>query len=111
MVNVILLLLGCVLEANAILLVIVPIFLPTAISLGVDPVHFGVIVVVNTMIGLATPPYGLLLFVVSSITKAPTGATIRHLLPFLAVMVLGLGLITFVPDLILWLPRLYGYSG
>ncbi|WP_334194909.1 TRAP transporter large permease [Pararhodobacter sp.] len=111
MVNMILLLLGCVLEANAILLVIVPIFLPTAISLGVDPVHFGVIVVVNTMIGLATPPYGLLLFVVSSITKAPTGATIRHLLPFLAVMVLGLGLITFVPDLILWLPRLYGYSG
>jgi len=111
MVNVILLLLGCVLEANAILLVIVPIFLPTALSLGVDPVHFGVIVVVNTMIGLATPPYGLLLFVVSSITKAPTGATIRHLLPFLAVMVLGLGLITFVPDLILWLPRLYGYSG
>ncbi|WP_323019367.1 TRAP transporter large permease [Pararhodobacter sp.] len=111
MVNVILLLLGCVLEANAILLVIVPIFLPTAISLGVDPVHFGVIVVVNTMIGLATPPYGLLLFVVSSITKAPTGATIRHLLPFLAVMVLGLAIITFVPDLILWLPRLYGYSG
>ncbi|WP_417627211.1 TRAP transporter large permease [Pararhodobacter aggregans] len=111
MVNVILLLLGCVLEANAILLVIVPIFLPTAISLGVDPVHFGVIVVVNTMIGLATPPYGLLLFVVSSITKAPTGATIRHLLPFLAVMVLGLAIITFVPDVILWLPRLYGYSG
>ena len=65
MVNALLLLLGCLLEANAILLVIVPIFLPTAVALGVDPVHFGVIVVVNTMIGLATPPYGLLLFVVS----------------------------------------------
>lgn len=87
-----------------------PIFLPTAIALGVDPVHFGVIVVVNTMIGLATPPYGLLLFVVSGITKSPIGQTIRHLLPFLAIMILGLGIITFVPDVVLWLPRLYGYG-
>lgn len=111
MVNVMLLLLGCLLEANAILLVIVPIFLPTAVALGVDPVHFGVIVVVNTMIGLATPPYGLLLFVVTSITKSPIRDTIRHLLPFLAIMVAGLAIITFVPDLVLWLPRLYGYKG
>jgi tripartite ATP-independent transporter DctM subunit len=111
MVNVLLLLLGCLLEANAILLVIVPIFLPTAVALGVDPVHFGVIVVVNTMIGLATPPYGLLLFVVTSITKSPIGDTIRHLLPFLAIMIAGLAIITFVPDLVLWLPRLYGYKG
>ncbi|MFC6762082.1 TRAP transporter large permease [Sulfitobacter porphyrae] len=111
MVNVMLLLLGCLLEANAILLVIVPIFLPTAVALGVDPVHFGVIVVVNTMIGLATPPYGLLLFVVTSITKSPIRDTIRHLLPFLAIMIAGLAIITFVPDLVLWLPRLYGYKG
>ena len=111
LVNVFLLALGCLLEANAILLVIVPIFLPTAVALGVDPVHFGVIVVVNTMIGLATPPYGLLLFVVTSITRAPIRQTIRHLLPFLAIMVVGLGIITFVPDLVLWLPRLYGYGG
>ena len=111
MVNVLLLLLGCLLEANAILLVIVPIFLPTAVALGVDPVHFGVIVVVNTMIGLATPPYGLLLFVVTSITRSPIRDTIRHLLPFLAIMIAGLAIITFVPDLVLWLPRLYGYKG
>jgi tripartite ATP-independent transporter DctM subunit len=111
LVNVLLLLLGCLLEANAILLVIVPIFLPTAVALGIDPVHFGVVVVVNTMIGLATPPYGLLLFVVSSITKAPVRQTIRDLLPFLAIMIVGLGVITFVPDLVLWLPRLYGYGG
>jgi tripartite ATP-independent transporter DctM subunit len=110
-VNAILLLLGCLLEANAILLVIVPIFLPTAVSLGVDPVHFGVIVVVNTMIGLATPPYGLLLFVVTSITRSPISATIRHLLPFLAIMIVGLAMITFVEDVVLWLPRLYGYNG
>ena len=111
LVNVILLLLGCLLEANAILLVIVPIFLPTAVSLGIDPVHFGVIVVVNTMIGLATPPYGLLLFVVTSITRSPIRETIRHLLPFLAIMIAGLGIITFVPDIVLWLPRLYDYGG
>ncbi|MGI3169074.1 TRAP transporter large permease [Pseudooceanicola sp. C21-150M6] len=111
MVNVMLLVLGCLLEANAILLVIVPIFLPTAVALGVDPVHFGVIVVVNTMIGLATPPYGLLLFVVTSITRAPIRDTIRHLLPFLAIMVAGLAIITFMPNLVLWLPRLYGYGG
>lgn len=111
LVNVLLLLLGCVLEANAILLLIVPIFLPTAAALGIDPVHFGVIVVVNTMIGLATPPYGLLLFVVSSITRAPLRDTIWHLLPFLALMIVGLGVITFVPNLVLWLPRLYGYGG
>ena len=111
MVNALLLVLGCLLEANAILLVIVPIFLPTAVALGVDPVHFGVIVVVNTMIGLATPPYGLLLFVVSSITRSPIRETIRHLLPFLAIMIVGLGLITFLEDLVLWLPRLYGYKG
>ncbi|WP_316016116.1 TRAP transporter large permease [Roseobacter sp. HKCCA0434] len=111
MINALLLVLGCLLEANAILLVIVPIFLPTAVSLGVDPVHFGVIVVVNTMIGLATPPYGLLLFVVSSITRAPVKETIRHLLPFLGIMMVGLAVITFVPDVVLWLPRLYGYGG
>jgi tripartite ATP-independent transporter DctM subunit len=110
MVNLLLLALGCLLEANTILLVIVPIFLPTAVALGVDPVHFGVIVVVNTMIGLATPPYGLLLFVVSGITRAPIGQTIRHLVPFLGIMILGLAIITFVPDVVLWLPRLYGYG-
>ncbi|SHF97723.1 TRAP transporter, DctM subunit [Loktanella atrilutea] len=109
-VNVFLLLLGCLLEANAILLVIVPIFLPTAMALGVDPVHFGVIVVVNTMIGLATPPYGLLLFVVSGLTKSPIGQTVRHLMPFLGIMIVGLGIITFVPGIVLWLPRLYGYA-
>ncbi|MCA8907947.1 MAG: TRAP transporter large permease [Rhodospirillaceae bacterium] len=111
LVNGLLLMLGCLLEGSAVLLVIVPIFLPTAAALGIDPVHFGVVVVVNTMIGLATPPYGLLLFVVSMISKAPIRQTIHHLLPFLAIMIFGLGIITFVPDLVLWLPRLYGYGG
>lgn len=111
LVNVILLLLGCVLEGTAILLVIVPIFIPTARALGIDMVHFGVVVVVNIMIGLITPPYGLLLFVVSNITRAPLWSVIRDVLPFLLAMLAALGMITFFPDLVLWLPRLMGYRG
>jgi tripartite ATP-independent transporter DctM subunit len=111
LVNLILLVLGCLLEGTAILLVVVPIFLPTAQALGIDPVHFGVVVVVNVMLGLSTPPYGLLLFVVASITRAPLRAIIRDILPFLGVLLLALITITFIPDIVLWLPRLYGYQG
>jgi tripartite ATP-independent transporter DctM subunit len=110
LVNIVLLVLGCLLEGTAILLVIVPIFLPTAQALGVDPVHFGVVAVVNVMIGLSTPPYGLLLFVVSNITKAPLRGIIKDILPFLGVLLAALLTITFIPDLVLWLPRLYGYQ-
>lgn len=110
LVNVILILLGCFLEGTAILLVIVPIFLPTAQALGIDPVHFGVISVVNIMIGLSTPPFGLLLFVVANITKAPLGKIIKEMLPFLAVLFIALALITYIPDIVLWLPKMYGYQ-
>ena len=71
LVNVVLLLLGCVLEGTAILLIIVPVFIPTAQALGIDLVHFGVVVVVNVMIGLITPPYGLLLFIMANISGEP----------------------------------------
>lgn len=111
MVNVILLLLGCVLEGTAILLIIVPVFIPTAQALGIDLVHFGVMVVVNIMLGLVTPPYGLLLFIVASISGAPIRDIIRDSLPFLFWMVVSLLLITFFPDLVLWLPRQAGYAG
>ena len=110
-VNLILLALGCVLEGSAILLVVVPIFLPTAQALGVDPVHFGVVVVMNIMIGLSTPPYGLLLFIVANITRAPLASIIRDLVPFLLALLFALALVTFVPGIVLWLPRLYGYKG
>ncbi len=111
MVNVILLILGCLLEGITILLVIVPIFIPMAQVLGIDMVHFGVVVVVNLMIGLITPPYGLLLFVVGSVAEAPLLAIIRDVLPFLAALLCALAIITFVPDVVLWLPRLLGYNG
>jgi tripartite ATP-independent transporter DctM subunit len=111
LVNVVLLTLGCVLEGTAIILVIIPIFIPTARALGIDMVHFGVVVVVNIMIGLITPPYGLLLFIVSNISRAPLWSVIRDVAPFLATMIAALILITFVPDIVLWLPRLLGYKG
>lgn len=111
LVNIVLLILGCVLEGTAILLIIVPVFIPTAQALGIDMVHFGVVAVVNIMLGLITPPYGILLFVMQSITRAPLRAIVRDLLPFLAVLFCALGLVTFVPAIALWLPRLFGYQG
>ena len=84
LVNAILLVLGCVLEGTAILLIVVPVFIPAAQALGIDMVHFGVMVVVNIMLGLVTPPYGLLLFVMTSITGVPLRAIVREVMPFLA---------------------------
>ena len=109
--NLLLLVLGCFLEGTTILLIIVPVMLPTAQALGVDPVHFGVVAVVNIMIGLITPPYGLLLFMMVKIADVPLKDLVRDIVPFLAVMIAALALITFVPELVLFLPRLLGYQG
>jgi tripartite ATP-independent transporter DctM subunit len=111
LVNAILLGLGCLLEGTTILLIIVPIFIPTAKALGVDVVHFGVVVVVNIMIGLLTPPFGLLLFIVANMTKQPLVAIVRESAPFIFAAVVVLALITFVPETVLWLPRVMGYKG
>ena len=109
--NVLLLVLGCFLEGTTILLVIVPVLLPTAQALGIDPVHFGVVVVVNVMIGLVTPPYGLLLFMMVHIAGVSLRSLVREVMPFLWVMVAALALLTFVPEITLFLPRLLGYKG
>ncbi len=111
LVNILLLLLGCVLEGTTILLVIVPVLIPTAEALGIDMVHFGVVVVVNIMLGLITPPYGLLLFIMTRIAEVPLKALVVDTLPFLYVMFAALAVITLFPDLALWLPRLMGYEG
>jgi TRAP-type C4-dicarboxylate transport system permease large subunit len=108
---VLLLILGCFLEGTTILLIIIPVLIPTAQAVGVDLVHFGVVAVVNIMIGLITPPYGLLLFVMNSITGVPLKDIVRDSLPFLVAMIGALALITFVPDLVLYLPRVFGYKG
>jgi len=111
LVNAILLVLGCLLEGTTILLVIVPIMIPTAKALGIDLVHFGVVVVINIMIGLLTPPFGLLLFIVANMTKQPLAAIVRECVPFIFAAVIVLAICTLVPETILWLPRLVGYKG
>ena len=111
MVNAILLVLGCLLEGTTILLIVVPVFIPTANALGIDLVHFGIVCVVNIMLGLITPPYGLLLFVMTSISGQSLRAIVREVMPFLVAMLAALLVITLVPDVSLWLPRLFGYQG
>ncbi|QOL80009.1 TRAP transporter large permease [Pseudooceanicola spongiae] len=110
-INLLLLALGMVLEGGAILLIIVPILIPSVQAMGIDLLHFGVIVVVNTMIGLITPPYGLLLFITANITNQPIGRIIRDIWPFILALMVALIIITFVPDFVLFLPRLLGYQG
>jgi C4-dicarboxylate transporter, DctM subunit len=110
-VNGLLLVLGCFLEGTTIILVILPVLLPTAQKLGVDPVHFGVIAVTNIMMGLVTPPYGLLLFMMSKIAEVPLRDIVVEVMPFLWVMGGALAVITLAPDFVLWLPRLMGYTG
>ncbi len=110
-VNVILLILGCFLEGTTIILVILPVLIPTAQALGIDLVHFGVICVVNIMIGLVTPPYGLLLFMMNKIADVPLRDMVREVMPFLYVMIGALAVMTLVPDTVLLLPRLMGYKG
>ena len=109
--NILLLILGCFLEGTTILLVIVPVLLPTAQALGIDLVHFGVVVVVNIMIGLVTPPYGLLLFMMVQIAGVSLRRLVGEVMPFLWVMIGTLVLLTFVPEIVLFLPRLMGYKG
>jgi C4-dicarboxylate transporter, DctM subunit len=110
-VNLLLLALGCFLEGTTIILVILPVLLPTAQALGVDPVHFGVVAVLNIMIGLVTPPFGLLLFMMVKIANVSLRDLVREVLPFLGVMLGALALVTLLPDLVLFLPRLAGYNG
>jgi C4-dicarboxylate transporter, DctM subunit len=111
LVNLILLLLGAFLEGSTIILIILPVLLPTAVALGIDPVHFGVMAVLNIMIGLCTPPYGLLLFMMMKIANISLGELMKDVWPFLFVMLGALLLVTVWPSFVLVLPRLAGYTG
>lgn len=110
-VNGIFLLLGLVLDATTVILIVVPLLIPACRELGVDLVHFGVIAVVNLMIGLITPPYGILLFVINATTKIPINQIIRQVVPFVAVLIGALLIMTAFPDLVLFMPRVFGYNG
>ena len=110
-VNILILLLGCILDATTLILVIIPLFLPSCKELGIDFVHFGVVAVVNCMIGLITPPYGVLLFVINAVSRIPLGEIIKEVIPFLLVLIAALFFMVSFPDLVLWLPRQFGYEG
>jgi len=105
------LLLGCILDATVIILVIIPLFIPTCNALGIDLIHFGVLIVVNSMIGLITPPYGMLLFVINAVTGIQLKEIIREVWPFLGILIAALLVMTLVPEIVLWLPRYFGYQG
>ena len=111
LVNVMVLLLGCILDATVIILVIIPLFIPTCNALGIDLIHFGVLIVVNSMIGLITPPYGMLLFVINAVTGIQLKEIIREVWPFLGILIAALLVMTLVPEIVLWLPRYFGYQG
>ena len=104
--NVMLLVIGCFLEVVSTLLLVMPILAPVLMPLGIDPVHFGIIFTHNMEVGLVHPPVGLNLYVLSTISDAPIGEVIRGILPFLVILLLVLGLITYWPEMTLWLPDL-----
>jgi tripartite ATP-independent transporter DctM subunit len=109
MVNALFLILGCFLDVSVLLLVFVPMLLPAAKMLGVDLVHFGVLVVLNMMIGLIHPPFGMLLFVIKALTGIPIGEMMKEGWPFFIMLLLLLVAITVFPQIVLWLPQTMGY--
>jgi C4-dicarboxylate transporter DctM subunit len=105
MLNAIFLVLGCILDASPAILLTVPILLPIATAMGIDPVHFGIITVVNLAVGMSTPPVGITLFVTSSLTEIPVSRMIRHQVPFWGVQIAILLVVTYVPALVMFLPN------
>jgi C4-dicarboxylate transporter DctM subunit len=107
-INVFLLIVGCFIDTASALLVLTPLLLPMALAVGVDPIHFGIIVVVNLSIGTFTPPFGINIFVAQSIFDVPLRAIYAGVTPFIAVAIVGLMILTYVPELSLWLVRWIG---
>ena len=106
LINVLLLIVGCFMETIAAITILTPVLLPVVVSVGVDPVQFGLIMVLNLMIGLLTPPVGMVLYVLTRVANIPFEQCVRACAPFIAPLILVLGLITFVPVITLWLPTL-----
>jgi tripartite ATP-independent transporter DctM subunit len=105
-INALLMVVGMFLDGFAALIIFVPILLPLAKAMGYDPVHFGVIIVTNIMIGIITPPVGLCLFITAKIAKVPFNDAVREILPFILVSIVALLLISYVPAISLTLPHL-----
>ena len=105
--NVLMLFVGCFLEPVAAITILVPILLPIVMQLGIDPVHFGLIMVLNLMLGLLTPPVGLVLFIIARIAKLSVERTIVAIMPWFVPLLASLVFITYVPQFVLWLPKLF----
>ena len=108
LINIMLLVLGCLMDMSPLILILTPILLPVVKLLGVDPVHFGMIMMVNLGIGLITPPVGTVLFVGSAVSKLPMGVITRAMKPFFIVLFGVLMLVTYIPAISLWLPKVMG---
>ncbi|MBM7016477.1 TRAP transporter large permease [Enterobacter cloacae] len=106
--NVMLLLIGTLMDMAPIILILTPVLLPVTNALGIDPVHFGMIMMVNLGIGLITPPVGSVLFVASAVSKQKIETVVRAMLPFYGVLLVVLGMVTYIPAISLWLPRMLG---
>lgn len=107
LVNLILLILGCIMDMAPIILIATPILLPLATSIGIDPIQFGIIIVLNCGVGLLTPPVGAVLFIGSAVSKVPMERIVKAVFPFYLCMIAALILVTFVPQISLWLPQLF----
>jgi TRAP-type C4-dicarboxylate transport system permease large subunit len=108
LVNILLLFIGCFLDTIAAITIVVPILLPIVLKLGIDPVHFGLILTLNLMIGLLHPPLGMVLFVLSRVARMSVEQTTMAILPWLVPLFAALIAVTFVPEITLWLPKLMG---
>ncbi|WP_314138629.1 TRAP transporter large permease [Buttiauxella noackiae] len=108
--NIMLLLIGTLMDMAPIILILTPVLLPVTNSLGIDPVHFGMIMMVNLGIGLITPPVGSVLFVASAVSKQKIEVVVRAMLPFYAMLLLVLAMVTYIPAVSLWLPHALGMN-
>ena len=104
--NLMLSIVGTMLDSTTAILLLVPIIIPPLIGVGVDPIHLGIIFVFNIMVGLVTPPMGLSLFMVSKVAKVPINMVIKQVAPYYIPLVFTLVIVTYVPGLVLWLPNL-----
>ena len=108
-INILFLILGCLIDTGTLILILVPLLLPTIKLLGIDLVHFGVLITINIMIGLITPPFGLLLFTLAKLGDVRINEVVREIWPFIAALLVSLAITTFVPQTVLWLPALAGF--
>ena len=109
-INVVFLFLGCVMDVSTIQYVFVPMVLPLVKMFNIDLVHFGVVICLNMMIGLSTPPFGMVLFIVTGIGKTEMAKVIKEILPMVAIMILLLFLCTYIPQIVMFIPNTMGVS-